>query len=121
MIQYSVLGMTFTTHVDAPLITEADIHFLQEKKQSMQFSILSWKKMKFDKSKLLIKILENFYDRHNVEESERCDAETYFFDDNDKANEWLERYCWIWESAEARKFTKNNYKFTQPKGIGREV
>ena len=31
MTQYSVLGMTFTTHLDAPLIGEADILFLQKK------------------------------------------------------------------------------------------
>ena len=58
--------------------------------------------MKYDHSKLLIKILENFYDKHNVEKSERCDAETYFFDDNDKANEWLQRYCEVWERAMGR-------------------
>jgi hypothetical protein len=58
--------------------------------------------MKFDHSKLLIKILENFYDKHNVEESERCDAETYFFEDNDKANKWLDKYCEVWERAMGR-------------------
>ena len=77
--------------------------------------------MKFDHSKLLIKILENFYDKHNVPSWQRCDAESFFFSGNDEANKWLDRYCWIWESAEARKFTKNNYKFTKPTGIGREI
>ena len=77
--------------------------------------------MKYDHSKLLIKILENFYDKHNVPSWQRCDAESFFFSGNDEANKWLDRYCWIWESAEARKFTKNNYKFTKPTGIGREI
>ena len=44
MTQYSVLGLTSTTHVDVPLITEQDILFLQKEKQLMQFSTLSWRK-----------------------------------------------------------------------------
>ncbi len=44
MIQYLVLGLTFTTPTDNLLITEADILFPQEKKQSMQFSVLSWRR-----------------------------------------------------------------------------
>ena len=44
MTQYSVLGLTFTTLTDNLPITEVDIHFLQKKKQSMQFSTLSWRK-----------------------------------------------------------------------------
>ena len=44
MTQYSVLGLTFTTLTDNLLSTEAAILFLQEKKQSMQFSTLSWRK-----------------------------------------------------------------------------
>ena len=44
MIQYLVLDMTSTTHTDVQLITEADILFPQEKKQSMQFSTLSWRR-----------------------------------------------------------------------------
>ena len=55
-----------------------------------------------DHSKLLIKVLENFYDRHNIMESERCDAESFYFHNNDLANQWLERYCEVWERAMGR-------------------
>ena len=49
MTQYSVLDMTFMTHADVPLITELNILFLQKKKQSMQFSTLSWRrKMRYN-------------------------------------------------------------------------
>ncbi len=56
-------------------------------------------KMKYDHSKLLIKILENFYDKHNIPSWQRCDAESFYFSGNDKANEWLQRYCEVWETA----------------------
>ena len=55
--------------------------------------------MKYDHSKLLIKILENFYDKHNIPSWQRCDAESFYFSGNDKANAWLERYCKVWEAA----------------------
>ena len=58
--------------------------------------------MKYDHSKLLIKILENFYDKHNVPSWQRCDAESFYFSGNDKANEWLQRYCEVWERAMGR-------------------
>ena len=41
--------------------------------------------MKYDHSKLLIKILENFYDKHNVPSWQRCDAESFYFSGNDEA------------------------------------
>ena len=55
--------------------------------------------MKTNHSKLLIKILENFYDKHNVPSWQRCDAESFYFSGNDEANAWLERYCKVWETA----------------------
>ena len=90
------------THMDVPPITNQGILFLQEKKQLMQFSTLSWrKKMANDHSKLLIKVLENFYDSYNVPNEERCDAESFFFG-NDEADSWLNRYCDVWERAMQR-------------------
>tara|TARA_R100000654_G_scaffold73951_1_gene107486 strand:+ start:128 stop:322 length:195 start_codon:yes stop_codon:yes gene_type:complete len=60
-----------------------------------------------DHSKILIKVLNNFYDKHNIEESERCDAETFiYYLDDDKANAWLERYCEVWDETIARRFKK---------------
>ena len=41
--------------------------------------------MASDHSKLLIKVLENFYDSYNVPNEERCDAESFFFG-NDEAD-----------------------------------
>ena len=58
--------------------------------------------MKYDHSKLLIKILENFYDKHNVPSWQRCDAESFYFSGNDEANSWLQRYCEVWEKAMRR-------------------
>jgi hypothetical protein len=103
MTQYSVLGLTFTTLMDVLLVTKQDILFLQKKKQLMQFSTLFWrKKMASDHSKLLIKVLENFYDKNNVPNEERCDAESFFFWDDDNKNAWLDRYCEVWEKAMKR-------------------
>jgi len=58
--------------------------------------------MKYDHSKLLIKILENFYDKHNIPSWQRCDAESFYILGNDEANSWLERYCEVWEKAMGR-------------------
>ena len=58
--------------------------------------------MATDHSKLLIKVLENFYDSYNVPNEERCDAESFYFSGNDEANSWLQRYCEVWEKAMGR-------------------
>ena len=64
MTQYSVLGMTFTTHTDAPLIGEADILFLQKKKRLMQFSTLSWRKKM---AKKRYRKFEKYFDKETKE------------------------------------------------------
>tara|TARA_R100000697_G_scaffold115472_1_gene135121 strand:- start:102 stop:293 length:192 start_codon:yes stop_codon:yes gene_type:complete len=59
-----------------------------------------------DHSNILIKVLNNFYEKHNIPENERTCSEDFYFENNQAANDWLERYTRVWEKTVSKGFNK---------------